>query len=425
MKRRRVHNLDSLKASVRRRGRSFRVASRGAMLLLLAIIACSSCRHDRATAPPSPPATVGVEPLPQPQPPPPPPPPAPAPPAGSPGARSARARPPAANTAVVRVFFGTDRNIVSRENARFGDDAADLGDGLTTGWCAVSVPLAAHRIGYIERPTFWTLRVADWYENPDRHFVITERTIADERSFWPALSEVVNRRSGMQVVLFVHGYNVGFDDAVYRAAQLALDLRFQGATALYSWPSNGRVLRYVADKDRSLATVGSFKRFLRDLSQRSGATTINIIAHSMGNNALVHALAELAADPSQPVPHFRQIIMAAPDVDRREFNRLATAFASSADHVTLYAADNDRAIGASDSLHGAPRIGEANPMFLLKGIDSVDASMVIKGFLKHSYFADPRVLDDIERVLGGQGLPRFGLAGVPSDDGAQYWRFRP
>ncbi|HEX7137118.1 MAG TPA: alpha/beta hydrolase [Vicinamibacterales bacterium] len=313
---------------------------------------------------------------------------------------------------------------MSKTEAIFADVPTEGPGELGVGWCDVSVPRFAHRIGAIERPTFFTLRVTDWFENADRHFVILDRPIVEPQTFWSTVASVVGRTQERQLLLFVHGYNVSFDDAVYRTAQLAFDLNFQGAPVLYSWPSNAATLRYVADSDHSLSTLASFERFLIELSRQSGARTIHVIAHSMGNNALVHALAELAATPP-PRPHFREIIMAAPDVDRREFLRLADAFQSSADHVTLYAASNDRAIGASDTLHGDPRVGDANPMFLRKGIDSIDASDIIKGFLKHSYFADSRVLDDIQRLIEHDApLPRFGLVGMPTNDGATYWRFR-
>ena len=107
------------------------------------------------------------------------------------------------------------------------------------------------------------------------------------------------------------------------------------------------------------------------------------------------------------------------------FCRLAAAFRSLADHVTLYAADNDRALGASESLRGYVWVGDAKPMFVRQGIDSIDASAIIKGFLKHSYFADSPVLMDIYFLIHGQTeLPRFALIDVPTDQRAAYWRLR-
>jgi len=340
---------------------------------------------------------------------------------------TSKARPPApvdANTTTVRVFFGTDRRPITLSEASFANEPAADAGRLSLGWCEVSIPRLVHRTGAIERPTYWTLNTTDWFENPDRHFVIQVRKLASEDEFRTSLRHAVDLGSEKQILLFIHGYNTSFDDAVYRSAQLAVDLKFLGATVLYSWPSNAAMLRYAADRDHSLSTLPAFKRFVRDLSQNSGARTIHVIAHSMGNNALVHGLAELAREETNP-PHFRQIIMAAPDVDRREFEQLADAFGRSADHFTLYAADNDRALGAAEALLGNPRIGDSRPMFLRSGLDSIDASSIIKGFLKHSYFADPRILADIEKLIAGyQPPPRFGLVGIPNDQRADYWTFR-
>jgi esterase/lipase superfamily enzyme len=327
------------------------------------------------------------------------------------------------NTTTVRVFFGTDRRPITVTEASFANEPTADAGRLSLGWCEVSIPRLVHRTGEIERPTYWTLNTTDWFENPDRHFVIQVRKIASEDEFRASLRRAVDLGPEKQILLFIHGYNTSFDDAVYRSAQLAVDLKFQGATALYSWPSNARLLRYAADRDFSVSTLPSFKRFVRELAQNSGAKTIHVIAHSMGNNALVHGLAEMAREQSPP--HFRQIIMAAPDVDRREFERLADAFSGAADHFTLYAADNDRALGAAETLLGDPRIGDSRPMFLRKGVDSIDASSIIKGFLKHSYFADPRILADIEKLIAGyQPPPRFGLIGMPNDQRPDYWTFR-
>ena len=330
---------------------------------------------------------------------------------------------PTTNTTTVRVFFGTDRRPITVTEAAFANEPTADAGRLSLGWCEVSIPRLVHRTGQIERPTYWTLNTTDWFENPDRHFVIQVRKLASEDEFRASLRRAVDLGPEKQILLFIHGYNTSFDDAVYRSAQLAVDLKFQGATALYSWPSNARLLRYTADRDYSLSTLPSFKSFVRELALNSGAKTIHVIAHSMGNNALVHGLAEMAREQSPP--HFRQIIMAAPDVDRSEFERLAAAFSSVADHFTLYAADNDRALGAAETLGGDPRVGDSRPMYLRRGLDSIDASSIIKGFLKHSYFADPRILADIEKLIAGyQPPPRFGLIGMPNDQRPAYWTFR-
>jgi esterase/lipase superfamily enzyme len=53
-----------------------------------------------------------------------------------------------------------------------------------------------------------------------------------------------------QALVFLHGYNVTFEAAAIRAAQIGYDLKVPGATAFFSWPSRGSVTAYPADDAR-------------------------------------------------------------------------------------------------------------------------------------------------------------------------------
>ena len=53
------------------------------------------------------------------------------------------------------------------------------------------------------------------------------------------------------MLVYIHGFNTSFDDAQRRAAQLGFDLKVPGITALYSWPSRGNLIAYLADCRRS------------------------------------------------------------------------------------------------------------------------------------------------------------------------------
>ncbi len=52
-------------------------------------------------------------------------------------------------------------------------------------------------------------------------------------------------------VVFIHGYNTSFDFAIYRTAQVAYDLKFDGAAFAYSWPSGGGLASYTYDRESS------------------------------------------------------------------------------------------------------------------------------------------------------------------------------
>jgi esterase/lipase superfamily enzyme len=57
----------------------------------------------------------------------------------------------------------------------------------------------------------------------------------------------VNKSGKKSAFIFVHGYNVTFEDAARRTAQMSYDLSFDGAPVFYSWPSQGSLGDYLKD----------------------------------------------------------------------------------------------------------------------------------------------------------------------------------
>mgnify|MGYP000461608862 CR=1 FL=1 len=62
-----------------------------------------------------------------------------------------------------------------------------------------------------------------------------------------------------------------FDFALYRTAQMAYDLRFDGATFLYSWPSAGDFTGYVYDRESSEQAEPYLRDFLDMVMRDTGA----------------------------------------------------------------------------------------------------------------------------------------------------------
>jgi esterase/lipase superfamily enzyme len=215
-----------------------------------------------------------------------------------------------------------------------------------------------------------------------------------------------------------------FDEAILRTAQLSHDLNFKGAAILYSWPANGHTLAYIADKEANEAAVVPMQRFFLELGTRLRVQKLHVIAHSMGNRALIHALTQLA-ERQPSAARFRNVVMAAPDVDRRVFSQLADRFLGTARSVTLYASSTDKALLLAKQLQLGPRLGDADPLFVLDRLHSIDASVVNTDLLNHSYFADTRLLNDIQQILRFDApLPRFSIERIGPLDPAT-WRFVP
>src|SRR6185436_16351410 len=142
------------------------------------------------------------------------------------------------------------------------------------------------------------------------------------------------QRMGLVVI---HGYNVSFEAAALRAAQIGFDLQLPGATAFFSWPSRARLARYTADEATIQASEKHIAQFLLEFTRKSGAEQVHVIAHSMGNRGLLRAmqriLNEVGAEAGVP---FGQIILAAPDEAQDVFAELSAAYRRLARRTTLY-----------------------------------------------------------------------------------------
>jgi esterase/lipase superfamily enzyme len=143
----------------------------------------------------------------------------------------------------------------------------------------------------------------------------------------------------------------------------------------------------------------------------------------MGNRAVCDALKAFSYDPSNRLK-FNHLILAAPDIDAETFQELATLLQRLAARITLYESSKDKALFASKKIHGNARAGE--PLLIVPGLDTIDASLIDTDFLGHSYFSESwPLLSDIHSLLFNDELAsqRFGLTTIDTKDG-QYYAFR-
>lgn len=375
-----------------------------ALFLLSLAFGLGACAHQPAPA---------VASAPPPPPPPPPPPSGSAPPSTNPNVAQGR------EFDQVKVYFATDRQM--DPGALDIEFTGERGEGLTYGSLFISIP-HDHSVGAIERPTLWRFELE---EDARRHMVIMRRYVYDRDRFFDDIQQTISRGDDASFV-FVHGYNVSFDDAARRTAQITYDLNFRGAPVFYSWPSQASLQGYTIDENNVQWSEAHLKGFLRDHAQRSGARDIYLIAHSMGNRALTGALRSLFAEHPELKGRFKEIILTAPDIDADIFKRdIAPALAAGCDKITLYVSDGDKALLASKQVHGYPRAGDsAEGVVLVPGVETVDASGLDTSFLEHSYFAESgSVLKDIRRlVLEGLRAAQRGLE-ERHESAGRYWKF--
>ncbi len=298
----------------------------------------------------------------------------------------------------VDVFYATDRKPTGKTlPARFF--GYDRDEHLNYGVASVTIP-RIHQPGELAAPSVWRF---EFSEDPTKHVMLQSLTPVEADGFFAALRGRLTDQSATDAFVFVHGYNVSFDAAAKRTAQLAYDMNFKGAPILYSWPSRGATIGYIPDTAVVRLSGRRLTQFLEEVVQKSGATTIHIIAHSMGNRAVTDAL-ELMASRHQPVetPLFDQIIFAAPDVDQGLFNAMIPTIRPLAKRLTLYASEEDWALEASRKLHGqAPRAGQGGKDVLSNPvIDTIDMTGLGEDMLAHSYVSnDQSVILDVSTLF--------------------------
>lgn len=326
-------------------------------------------------------------------------------------------------TTVVKVYFATDRKIEVKNNVRrFG---ADEVNGLYYGTVDVSIP-PVHQIGMVESPQWWKL---EFKAEPDKHVIYQGFNLLNRDAFYTSLSGLIAQSQEKEAFVFVHGFNTPFEEAARRTAQIEFDMKFDGAPIFYSWPSQGELSPFAYNRDAvsSERTVPRLQFFLREVAKRTGAKRIHLIAHSMGNKAMVNALVRVASEmTAADKPLFNQIVLTAPDIDREVFLDLAQRMRKTGSQVTLYASKNDKALQASKLYSGFPRAGDATGApIVAPGIFTIDASAVTTDYfgLNHDFFADKKsVLSDVTALLRTGSTPDSRrLKKKKAADGSAYW----
>lgn len=329
-----------------------------------------------------------------------------------------------------RIFFGTDRNKTTKKQLRktFGPDHSGQ---LEMGWIDVTVP-KNHKPGEIERPSLWRIFSR---ENPSRYMTIANIISMEDKNAITALRKRLADSQKREILLFIHGYNTAFDEAAYRAAQIAHDLQFPGIPAMYSWASDGRVLvasgnaekkrAYENDEQDVMKAVKPLKEYLNVLAEKSGAEAVHVIAHSMGNRAFLNALKELEANDDGPL--INKVILAAADVDAEVFrNEIAPRLEGIAESITVYCSEDDRALKLSSVKHGnGNRLGfKASQLDVPAWINVIDASGIDTSILGHTYFAEvARVSNDVRLLINGRTpQDRVLQTLAPNEEQRSFWK---
>lgn len=299
---------------------------------------------------------------------------------------------------------GTSRIVVLAATTR-GPATAESGDMFSTeradalsyASIAVSIPPNdVRRVGQIQWP-------ASLPGDPSRDFVTTSADFLSNQSFAAAISAVAKETGRSRALIFVHGFNNRFDEAVYRLAQIVQDSKAPAIPVLFSWPSQGLVGLFAYQNDLANArnSRGSLDQVLDTVAQNRSIKEVTVVCHSMGCLPTLEALQSRSARSGKIGAKVKNVLLVAPDVDVEFFRTRMSQMGTARPRFALFLSRDDGALKISQLIAGgAKRLGDVNPEeepfksdFKREGVLAFDLTHLEGN-------AHSRAFDDVTTVMG-------------------------
>jgi esterase/lipase superfamily enzyme len=207
---------------------------------------------------------------------------------------------------------------------------------------AISIP-PKHKPGEIE----WPKGRLD----PQTDFATAEQRVLEKSDF----EGEVSRRRGASTIVFVHGYNTNFQEALFRVAQLTSDAAFDGIPILFAWPSEGTFKAYVSDKDAVTFSRDGLVQLLTTLAGSQAIGDITVVGHSMGAWLTAEALRQLRLTGKDAVIKRLYVVLAAPDIDVDVFLAQMAIIGPLSPPLAILVSRDDVALSFSERLAGQHR----------------------------------------------------------------------
>jgi esterase/lipase superfamily enzyme len=166
------------------------------------------------------------------------------------------------------------------------------------------------------------------------------------------------------VLVFVHGFNNRFDEAVFQFAQIAHDSKSPAVPILFSWPSRGVVgLRaYQDDLESARNSRDAVEQLLNTLAANTNVKQVTILCHSMGCSLTLEALWSRAIRTGSMGAKVRNVLFVAPDVDVNVFRAHMREIGGAKPRFALFLSQDDHALKLSKSIWGGiTRLGDVDP----------------------------------------------------------------
>jgi esterase/lipase superfamily enzyme len=295
------------------------------------------------------------------------------------------------------VYFATNRLMEPDGKVSEGESwkrfGVEISDELVLGSCTVNFPIRHHRRGALETASRFAR------PDPEKHFLI-------EALKQLTRDELLEPLGNHDLLLFVHGFNNRFDDAVLRAGQIQYDAEFPGEVCAFSWPSLGLMSTddYKADIAKAEKSVLALSELLELLTVpkdgRGIPRKVHVVAHSLGNRLLLASLYDLVKRGiwKSDEQYLGQVVLAAPDVGALKFNNLVGFATKCAKRVSYYYCRSDMALKISQTINNYEPVG-LYPFFQDK-LDTINADGVDTSFIGHGYYgSSAKVLADFNLLF--------------------------
>ncbi|WP_245454160.1 alpha/beta hydrolase [Aquabacter cavernae] len=308
-------------------------------------------------------------------------------------------------TSSVQMIVATTRAAVQGGDLYGGDRARAPGFAEIT----VSIPPDGTRpVGDVQ----WPKSVPG---NPQTDFVTTEADIVTQKQAEAWFNQRIRATPGRRALVFIHGYNNRFEDAVFRFAQIVHDSGTDVVPVLFTWPSRGSLLAYGYDRESASYSRDALEKLLTFMAKDPNVGEISILAHSMGNWVTLEALRQMAIRNGRIPPKIRTVMLAAPDVDVDIFGTQLADMGADRPNFTVFVSQDDKALQVSQKVWGSKaRLGQVDPsaepyrsQFEAEKINVIDLTKLRTGDqLNHGKFAEsPEVVQMIgSRLAQGQTL---------------------
>lgn len=269
--------------------------------------------------------------------------------------------------------------------------------------------------------------------------------LGSQAAFGELRQEMLNYQD---VLVYIHGYNVSWHQAVGSALALQAILAPGKVTAqrkgvlvvLFTWPSDGLmipIISYKSDRTEAQASGRAFGRgllkvrdFLAGLPRDQGCSQeLHLLCHSMGNYVLQESLPRIDQfTPGNALPRiFKHIFLCAADVDDdvMEPGQPMGQAHELARNVTIYYNREDLALFGSTHTKGNPErlgsAGAARPKLLHNKVHQVDCTPLVRGLVEHSYYLTGHIAGDIRQSIEGLAQNDPNRRRIAQGDAANQW----